>query len=211
MQRRTFIVSLTCALLFAACGRSTKLPAIPPGSAVLAFGDSVTYGTGAAPGEDWPSRLAAMTRWSVVNAGIPGDTAEAGKNRIAALLEEHQPALVIIEIGGNDFLRRRPQSAVKEDLRRIIRAAQDARAVVVLVAVPEPSLLGVVARKASDSPIYEELGKEETVPVIGDVFSDILSRAEVRADAIHPNAEGYRQMADGLFEQLKEVGLVPAR
>jgi acyl-CoA thioesterase-1 len=211
MQRRTFIVSLTCALLFAACGRSTKLPAIPPGSAVLAFGDSVTYGTGAAPGEDWPSRLAAMTRWSVVNAGIPGDTAEAGKNRIAALLEEHQPALVIIEIGGNDFLRRRPQSAVKEDLRRIIRAAQDARAVVVLVAVPELSLLGVVARKASDSPIYEELGKEETVPVIGDVFSDILSRAEVRADAIHPNAEGYRQMADGLFEQLKEVGLVPAR
>ena len=178
---------------------------------MLAFGDSVTYGTGAAPGEDWPSRLAAMTRWSVVNAGIPGDTAEAGKNRIAALLEEHQPALVIIEIGGNDFLRRRPQSAVKEDLRRIIRAAQDARAVVVLVAVPELSLLGVVARKASDSPIYEELGKEETVPVIGDVFSDILSRAEVRADAIHPNAEGYRRMAEGLFEQLKEVGLVPAR
>ena len=178
---------------------------------MLAFGDSVTYGTGAAPGEDWPSRLSAMTRWSVINAGIPGDTAEAGKSRIAALLDEHRPALVIIEIGGNDFLRRRPQSAVKEDLRRIIRAAQDARAVVVLVAVPELSLLGVVARKASDSPIYEELGKEETVPVIGDVFSDILSRAEVRADAIHPNAEGYRQMADGLFEQLKEVGLVPAR
>jgi acyl-CoA hydrolase len=211
MQRRTFIVSLTCALLFAACGRSAKLPAIPPGSAVLAFGDSVTYGTGAAPGEDWPSRLAAMTRWSVINAGIPGDTAEAGKSRIAALLDEHRPALVIIEIGGNDFLRRRPQSAVKEDLRRIIRAAQDARAVVVLVAVPEPSLLGVVARKASDSPIYEELGEEEAVPVIGDVFSDILSRAELRADAIHPNAEGYRRMAEGLFEQLKEVGLVPAR
>jgi len=211
MQRRRFLGCLAFALLLAACGETTKLSAIPPGSKVLAFGDSVTFGTGAAPGEDWPSRLAAMTRWSVINAGIPGDTAEAARDRIEALLEEHQPALVIIEIGGNDFLRRRPPSAVKEDLRHIVGAAKGARAVVVLVAVPEPSLLGVVARKPSDSPIYEELGEEEKVPVIGDVFSDILSRAELRADAIHPNARGYQKMAEGFFEQLKDVGLTPAR
>lgn len=211
MQRRRFLGCLAFALLLAACGGTTKLSAIPPGSKVLAFGDSVTFGTGAAPGEDWPSRLAAMTRWSVVNAGIPGDTAEAARDRIEALLEEHQPALVIIEIGGNDFLRRRPPSAVKEDLRRIIGAAKAARAMVILVAVPEPSLLGVVARKPSDSPIYQELGEEEKVPVIGDVFSDILSRAELRADAIHPNARGYQKMAEGFFEQLKDVGLTPAR
>ena len=208
MQRRAFIVSLTCAVLFAACGRSAKLPAIPPGSTVLAFGDSVTYGTGAAPGEDWPNRLASMTRWSVINAGIPGDTAEAATNRIQALLDEHQPALVIIEIGGNDFLRRRPQSSVKEDLRRIIRAAKAARAAVVLVAVPELSLLGVVTRKVSDSPIYEQLGEEENVPVIADVFSDILGRPELCADNIHPNAAGYRQMAEGIVVQLKAAGLV---
>ena len=210
MQRRTFIVA-ACAVLFAACGRPAKLPAIPPGSAVLAFGDSVTYGTGAAPGDDWPNRLAAMTRWSVINAGIPGDTAEAATNRIQALLDEHQPALVIIEIGGNDFLRRRPQSSVKEDLRRIIRAAKAARAVVVLVAVPDLSLLGVVTRKVSDSPIYGQLGEEENVLVIADVFSDILGRPELCADNIHPNAAGYRLMAEGIVMQLKTAGLVPPR
>jgi acyl-CoA hydrolase len=210
MQRRTFVVSLASAVMLAACGRSTRLPAIPPGSTVLAFGDSVTYGTGASQGEDWPSRLAAMTRWSVVNAGIPGDTAEAATNRIQALLDEHQPALVIVEIGGNDFLRRRSQSSVKEDLRRIVRAAKAARATVVLVAVPELSLLGVVTRKVSDSPIYEQLGEEEAVPVIAGVFSDILRRPELCADNIHPNAAGYRKMAEGIVLQLKAAGLVPS-
>ncbi|MFT3849353.1 MAG: GDSL-type esterase/lipase family protein [Propionivibrio sp.] len=210
MRRRTFLRNLACSVLLVACGRKTRLPAVPPGSTVLAFGDSVTFGTGAASGEDWPSRLAATTRWSVVNAGISGDTAEAAKSRIQMLLDEHRPALVIIELGGNDFLRRRPPSAVKDDLRRIVQAAKAARARVVLVAVPELSLLGVVTRKLSDSPIYGQLGEEEEVPVIGDVFSDVLGRPELRADDIHPNAEGYRRMAAGIFEGLKAVGLVPA-
>ena len=194
-----------------ACGRVVKLRAVPSGSVVLAFGDSVTFGTGAAPGEDWPSRLAAMTQWSEVNAGIPGDTAEAAKGRLQALLDDHQPALVIVELGGNDFLRRRSSSAVKSDLREIVRAIKAAGISVVLVAVPEPSLLGVVTRKPSDAAIYAELGSEEGVPVVDAVFSDVLSRAELRADAIHPNADGYRQMAEGIFQRLTKLGLVPAR
>lgn len=195
--------------LLAACGRAARLPALPAGSSVLAFGDSVTFGTGAAPGEDWPSRLAAMTRWTMVNAGIPGDTAEAAKGRLQALLEEHQPVLVIVELGGNDFLHRRPSSAVKDDLREIVRAIKAARAQVVLVAVPEASLLGVVTRKPSDAAIYAELGSEEGVPVVDAVFSEVLGRAELRADAIHPNADGYRQMAEGIFQRLKNLGLAP--
>lgn len=85
---------------------------------------------------------------------------------------------------------------MKEDLRRIIGAARAARATVILVAVPEPSLLGVIARKPSDSPIYQELGEEENVPVIRDVFSDILGRAELRADAILPMHRGIRWLKD---------------
>lgn len=211
MRRRSFLRNLVCLLLLAACGRKIKLPAVPAGATVLALGDSVTFGTGAAPGEDWPGLLAAMTGWSVINAGVPGDTVEAAQSRIQALLDEHQPALVIIELGGNDFLRRRLPSSVKEDLRRIVRLARQAPASVVLVAVPELSLLSVVARKASDSPIYEELGKEEDCLVIGRVFSEILSRPEWCADQIHPNARGYRQMAEGIFAQLKDAGLAVAR
>lgn len=208
MQRRAFVLALAGAGLLAACGGSASLPPLPRGSTVLAFGDSVTFGTGAEPGEDWPTRLAALTHWSVVNAGVPGDTAEAATNRIQSLLDEHRPSLVIIELGGNDFLRRRPASGVKEDLRRIVRAAKAARAGVVLVAVPELSLLGVVTGKPADSPIYEQLGEEENVPIIDEVFSDILGQPELRADNIHPNAQGYQRMADGIYKALKATGLV---
>ena len=207
MKRRTFLSLGRASLLLFACGKSKKLPAISAGKTVLAFGDSVTFGTGAAPGEDWPTLLAQKTGWPIVNAGIPGDTAEAGKRRFGALLEQHQPALVIIEIGGNDFLRRRDPKAVKEDLRGMIRAARQQGAQVVLVAVPELSLLGALTRAPSDSPIYEELGDEENIPVIEKVFSEILSQPELCADQIHPNVRGYQQMAEGIYQSLVKTGL----
>ena len=192
---------------FQLVAKTTKLPAIPPGKTVLAFGDSVTFGTGASPGEDWPSLLARSTGWRVANAGIPGDTAEAAQERIQALLDEHQPVLVIIEMGGNDFLRRRPQKAVKDDLRRIIRLIKQNGSQSVLLAVPELSLLSVVTRKASDAPIYRELSEEEKIPLISDLFSEILAHPELCADQIHPNAKGYRQMASGIHAQLKKLGV----
>ena len=207
MKRRTFLSLGIASLLLVACGKSKKLPAISAGKTVLAFGDSVTFGTGAAPGEDWPTLLAQKTGWPIVNAGIPGDTAEAGKRRFGALLEQHQPALVIIEIGGNDFLRRRDPKAVKEDLRGMIRAARQQGAQVALVAVPELSLLGALTRAPSDSPIYEELGDEESIPIIDKVFSEILSQPELCADQIHPNARGYQQMAEGIYQSLVKTGL----
>lgn len=183
---------------------------IQPEKTVLAFGDSVTFGTGASAGEDWPTLLAEQTGWVIVNAGIPGDTAEAGKQRIDALLDEHRPALIIIEIGGNDFLRRRAPKAVKEDIRRMIQVARQRNAQVVLMAVPELSLLGAVTGKPAEASIYRELGEEETVPVVSDVFADILSHPELCADQIHPNAKGYQQMASGLHSSLLKLGLAPA-
>ena len=207
MKRRTFLTLGAASLLLLACGKAKKLSAIAPGKTVLAFGDSVTFGTGAAPGEDWPTLLGQQTGWQIVNAGIPGDTAEAGKRRFDALLEQHQPTLVIIEIGGNDFLRRRDPKAVKEDLRGMIRVARQQGAQVVLVAVPELSLLGALTKAPSDSPIYEELGDEENIPVISEVFSQILSQPELCADQIHPNAKGYQHMAAGIYQSLVKTGL----
>ncbi|MBS1170282.1 MAG: arylesterase [Burkholderiaceae bacterium] len=201
------IVILFVVLMLAACSRAPKLAPLPAGSTVLAFGDSVTYGTGASQGEDWPTLLAGMTGWRIVNAGIPGDTAEAGKGRIKALLDEHRPVVVIVEIGGNDFLRGRPQKAVKDDLRAILATIRQSGATVVLVAVPQPSLMAAVAKRPSDAAIYAELGKEEKLPVIADVFSNVLAQADLRADAIHPNARGYREMAGGLLAALKKIGL----
>ena len=207
MKRRDFVVFGLSSLVLLACGRRPKLSALPAGTPVLAFGDSVTYGTGADRGEDWPTLLAGLTGWQVINAGVPGDTAAAGTARIQALLDEHKPKLVIIEIGGNDFLRRRPADAVKRDLKTLVDASRAAGAIPLLIGVPEPSVMTVVAGKPTDSPIYAELGKEEKIPVISDVFSDVLSRPELCADTIHPNAAGYRRLADNLYSELKQTGL----
>lgn len=206
MRRRAFIFALLLAGIVA-CDRGARFPTIAAGQAVLAFGDSVTFGTGAGAGEDWPSRLGSLTRWRITNAGVPGDTAEAAKERIESLLDEHRPVLVIIEVGGNDFLRRRSPKAVKEDLRRIVHAVRQRGAQSVLVAVPELSLLSLVARKPTDAPIYRELADEEKVPLIPDVFADVLAHPELCADQIHPNARGYQRMASAMHERLQKLGL----
>jgi acyl-CoA hydrolase len=207
MKRREFVLFGISGLALAACGKSRKFNVLSPGSRVLAFGDSVTYGVGADPEEDWPTLLGELTGWQIINAGVSGDTAEAGKSRIGPLLEEHRPALVIIEIGGNDFLHRRSESVVKQDLKALVDAARSSGAQVVLVGVPNLSFLAVIAGKPNDSSIYGELGKEEGVPVIADVFSGVLSQPDLRADQIHPNAAGYRKMADGIHSALKQLGL----
>jgi acyl-CoA hydrolase len=205
MRRRAFVAVLLCAWLPNACDRMPKPTPIPPEATVVAFGDSVTYGTGAAAGEDWPSRLAALSGWTVVNAGVPGETAEQARGRIDAVLARYEPALVVIEIGGNDFLRRRPPEAVKADVRRIVRSVRQHGAQAVLVAVPQVSLLGIVSGAKRDAPIYRELAREDGVPLVEKVFSEILSRPELCADRIHPNAEGYRTMAATIYAFLSQM------
>ncbi len=195
-------------LTLLACSRTQKLSPLPPDSVVLAFGNSVTYGTGAGSGEGWPELIAETTGWQVINAGIPGDTAENGKSRIQDLLQEYQPALVIVEIGGNDFLKRKPHIKVKEDIRSILQQIRTSGAMPILIAAPELSFMAAVAKIPSDAELYEELAREESVPLIPDVFSDVLAEPELRADPIHPNASGYRKMADGIYTKLKKLNLI---
>jgi acyl-CoA thioesterase-1 len=199
--------ALLLSLLLLGCrGEVEKLPPLAAGATVLAFGDSVTFGTGAKSGsEDYPTLLAARTGWNVINAGIPGDTALNAKNRVADALNDSKPSMVIVELGGNDFLRRRPEPEVKEDLRAILRSVKQAGAVPVLVAVPELSL-GLTS--LSDSAIYEELAEEEKVWLVKKVFAGVLSDQDLRADRIHPNAQGYRVMTEGIARSLQDSGLL---
>ncbi|MDR1275730.1 MAG: GDSL-type esterase/lipase family protein [Candidatus Accumulibacter sp.] len=210
MQRRNFIQFIVLAALMGACGRKKLHAPLSQGATVLAFGDSVTYGVGAGSGEDWPSLLARRARWNIVNAGISGDTTETALQRIAPLLDQYEPELVIIEIGGNDFLNRRPPKTVKENLRQIVLRVRrhNAATPVVLVAVPELSLLNALVQRLSDSPIYAELAKESKLWLIDSVFSDVLSDKELRSDQVHPNARGYRQMADRIGDALRKFGFI---
>ncbi|KAB7627683.1 GDSL-type esterase/lipase family protein [Alkalilimnicola sp. S0819] len=207
-MRRLLLLLLATGLLFACERTPPQYPVLPAGSTVLAFGDSVTHGTGAPDGADFPARLAALSQWRVINAGVPGDTAAAARHRLLPLLEEHRPALVLVELGGNDFLRRRSTAAVKEDLRAILGKVRAHGAQPVLVAVPAPSAFGAVTGRLSDAQLYRELAEEEAVPLVAGVFSEVLSQDDLRADRIHPNAAGYRRFAEGLADSLRRHGLL---
>lgn len=190
------------------CAGEERFAPLAPGAVVLVFGDSITAGLGAGPGEDFPVRLAAATGWQVVNAGVSGDTARDARDRLAPLLTRWQPELVIVELGGNDFLRQTPAARVRGYLREIVRDAQAAGAMVALVAVPRLSLLRASVGALSDSPVYAEIAEQEGVILIPDVLSEVLSEPGLRADEIHPNAAGYRQLAQGIVAALAGRGLL---
>ena len=206
---RSIANAVAVLFLLVACSEpAPDYQSLSPGATVLAFGDSVTYGTGARAGEDYPSVLAAMTGWKIVNAGIPGDTADKARARIKDLLQLHQPELVIVELGGNDFLRKRPARKVKADLLEILQQIKSYGATVALVGVPELSLLRAGIGALKDSSIYSEIAEETGVLLISEVFASVLSDSDLRADQIHPNRQGYRVMSEGFAEQFRAAGLL---
>jgi len=207
MQPLYHLIAAAALLLLAACEEPARYDPLPGGSIVLAFGDSVTHGTGAAPGEDYPSVLAELTGWNVINAGVPGDLARDAVGRLPDLLQQHQPALVIIELGGNDFLRKRPAARVKAELQQMLTTVQDSGAIPALVAVPRLSLLRARTGTLKDAALYEELAEESGVLLIPDVFSDTLSDPALSADPIHPNARGYRELSEAIHRELLKAGL----
>lgn len=183
---------------------------VPPGATVLALGDSITSGSGATTEASYPAVLAQLTGWNVVNAGVPGDTSTQALERLPALLEEHAPRLVLVSIGGNDFLRRLPLADTRANIRRICRSAAAAGAQVLLVGIPEASALAAVARSLGDHPMYEQLADELKLPLHAGGWSEVLSDPALRSDAIHANARGYAQFARGLAEAARELGLLAA-
>lgn len=204
MNRRHFLL-LTAAAL-AACGKKApKHIALPRGSAVLALGDSLTYGYGANPTESYPARLAELTGWTVTNGGVSGDTSAQALARLPELLREHTPRLVIISIGGNDFLRRQPENETRTNIRAIIQACKAAGAETLLVGVPGVGV-GAALGYPGDHPLYADLAKAENVPYYANGWSQILGKDALKSDQIHPNAAGYAEFARGLTAYLKENG-----
>ncbi|MDD2928336.1 MAG: arylesterase [Sideroxydans sp.] len=199
---------LTLLLTLTACGEAEKLPALPPGSVVLALGDSLTAGAGVTQEQAWPHLLAASTGWQVINGGVNGNTSNDALQRLPDLLEEHQPVLVILTLGGNDMLRRLPEQETEENLAKMIVKCKAAGAQVVLQATPEPSLAGAVLRNLSAPEFYRQIAQAHQVPLIEDAVAEVLSDPLLKGDQIHPNAEGHTRLAGKIFEALRDIGYV---
>lgn len=159
---------------------------------MLAFGDSLTAGTGAEKAESYPAVLAELLRCRVVNAGVPGEISKEGLDRLPSLLQRHKPTLVILCHGGNDMLRKLDDPSIAHNIRAMIGLAQASGAEVILVGVPKPGLF----LKAPS--FYAEAAKTCNVPYAGKVLPGILSTRSLKSDMIHPNAAGYRKLAHQL-------------
>lgn len=207
MKKLILIVVL---VLLACAEKYPPQPTITQGSTVLILGDSLSFGTGAKPEEAYPTLLEKTTGWHIVNAGIPGDTTSGGLQRLPDLLETHQPKLLLIELGGNDLLRQVSVKQVEENLKSIIAQAKALGVPVALVAIPEISPFMAAVGNLSDHPLYARVAEEMQVPLVTDVFSDVLSKRDLKSDQIHPNAEGYAVVASGMRKALKALGFIQA-
>ncbi|MBI3714939.1 MAG: arylesterase [Betaproteobacteria bacterium] len=184
------------------CSKVPPLPPLDGGATVLAFGDSLTFGTGANTAEAYPAQLQDLVGHKVINAGVPGEISEDGLARLPAVLEETAPKLLILCHGGNDFLRKMDEAKTITNLRAMIRLAQSRRIAVLLVATPKPSLL------PAPPDFYGELAKEFSLPLENNVLKDILGDNNLKSDLVHPNAAGYRKMAEAVAKLLKKAGAI---
>ncbi len=189
------------ALWLAGCsGDAAALRPLPEDAVVLAFGDSLTFGTGAAREQSYPAVLSALIERQVVNAGVPGELSSTGVRRLPPLLAEHRPGLVLLCHGGNDILRRRDRAALRTNLEHMIAESRAAGAEVVLVAVPD---FGLMLSAAED---YREVATATGVPLEDQALPEILGDRELKSDAIHPDAGGYRRLAEAVAALLERHG-----
>lgn len=205
-RRHLLLGGAASALLLAAgCSKKAKPQGktLPKEAVLLCLGDSLTFGYGA-PGASYPQQLEQLTGYVTKNAGINGDTAEGALARLPALLQENTPGLVLISIGGNDFLRSMPLDRTRAALKSLVQTAA-ASAQVVLVAQPRPVFLSAATGSLNDHEVYAEVAKETGTPLFSDGWSYVLSRSELRSDEIHANAEGYKVFAERLAGWLRDM------
>lgn len=189
--------------VLAGCGsKAPQLTKLGASDVIVAFGDSLTYGTGAAENESYPAVLGQLIGHNVVRAGVPGEVTAQGLQRLPEVLEEYKPKLVIVCLGGNDMLRQVNDAEIVSNLRAIVRKVKDSGAQAVLVGVPRPALL------TSAPKYYEEIAKEFGMPYEGVTVTAVLYKSELKSDPIHPNAQGYRKIAEALAELLRKAGAV---
>jgi lysophospholipase L1-like esterase len=195
-------VGLVLIIAIAACSEQPQLNAVSTDSVILAFGDSLTEGVGAKnpTTESYPAVLAAMIGQPIINSGISGEVSSEGLVRLREELEEFEPDLVILCHGGNDLIRKLDQTSLKNNLKSMVSAIKASGADVVLIAVPSFNVLA----KVPD--LYEEVAEEFNIPIDTDSMRSIEISPQLKADPIHPNVKGYRQMANAVYELLSTHG-----
>lgn len=199
MMRLLLVAMMT--IWLAACGN--KVPPVAKLAStdvVLAFGDSLTYGTGAKAEDSYPAVLGQLIGRTVVRSGVPGEVTARGLERLPEVLDEHKPKLVIICLGGNDMLRKGKPADIEANLRKILAEIKSRGLDAMLIGVPTPALI------TRPPDFYFNLAKEFAIPYEGDIITSVLYKSELKSDPIHPNAAGYRKVAEAVAELMRDAG-----
>ncbi len=195
---RGFIPAL---ILLGGCSGSSLDP-LNQGDVILAFGDSLTYGTGVAADLSYPAVLESITGYSVIRSGVPGEISSAGLKRLPGILTKENPRLVVICHGGNDVLRRLNRQQTEANLRSMIELVRQHGAQVILIAVPKISLFPSAAK------FYDAIEEDTGVPIEFDILSQLQTDSKMKSDPIHFNRVGYRKMAEAVRDLLKDNGAI---
>ncbi|NQZ54656.1 MAG: arylesterase [Piscirickettsiaceae bacterium] len=179
----------------------TALTPLKQDAVILAFGDSLTFGTGAnSETESYPAVLQQLTGRTVINAGIPGEVSQFGLERLSTVLNEVKPDLVSLCHGGNDLIHRLDQQQLKSNLEQMIVMIQQSGSQVILIGVPNFNLMLTVPD------LYLELAEIYDIPVQTEIISKLQRSPTLKSDNIHPNAAGYYLFAEHIETLLIESG-----
>jgi acyl-CoA thioesterase-1 len=194
------------------------LTAVAPAHAartILVFGDSLSAGYGLPQGSGWVSLLEHRLKrdrldYTVVNASISGETSLGGRNRIAATLAEHQPAVVIVQLGGNDGLRGNSIEQTRRNLIAIVEASRKSGAKVLLVGMRIPPNYGQVYRRRFEA-LFAEVARQQNASLVPFMLQGFADKREwFQSDGIHPAVEAQPRILDNIYRRLRAL-LAPQR
>lgn len=175
------------------------------------MGDSLSAEYGLARGRGWVALLEARLRnthpqWRVVNASISGETSSGGRSRVPALLEQHRPAVLVVELGGNDALRGLPLTMTRDNLADMVRRGRQAGARVLLLGMQMPPNYG---RSYADAfaALYAEVARAEQATLVPFFLKGVADAADptalFQADRIHPSEAAQPTMLDNVWPALR--------
>lgn len=172
----------------------------PAGTAIIAFGDSLTAGHRVDPASNYPSRLSRAIGRPILNRGNSGDTTADGLRRLERDVLAHNPRIVLLCLGGNDMLRRQPADRQFENLREIIGRIHAAGALVILLGLEGDGFL-----YSSDyGDRYEQLARETGCVLVPDLLDGVIGRSSLMIDNIHPNEQGYERVVERIMKYAGE-------
>ena len=200
MLKKLFVLSaLVCFFIFTGCSSKTAELNTEPKleNTLVCFGDSLTKGTGSENGETYPYFLQKLTNITVVNAGVHGDTSQQGLDRIDDIFQ-FKPFMVLVEFGANDFFKKIPIATTKQNIEKIIDKIQSTGAVAVILCTEDNQLPELHKALA-------EIAKDKRVHLISGILNEIWIDRTLFADQLHPNSQGYKLVAEKVYEGIKPL------